>query len=528
MLLKILKTYLPFLLGLAAGIYFITLSLTDVSFYYFPGDLGDARFNNYLLEHAHRFFTGQVDSFWNAPFMYPEENVITYSDNLLGSAPFYSVFRLSGYSRETSFQFWFILMAVLNYTACYFFLVYLFKNKYAAVLGAIIFAFSIALQSQMGHAQTFPRFAIPLALWMGVLYLKELKPIYFFYMVLFWVYQVYCGIYLGLLLFIPLGLFMISSCFFRWELYRLRFKSVRWWAWMTSAGIINILIILPLIIPYISRARQTGLYPYQFVIQSLPTPVSFFFSHPGNALWNFLNETGIKYPNFWDHQIFPGGIAWICMIVCCWILVSKLISKKYFSFYKVNPPVVLLFITGALTFILFIRHHNFSFYRIIYLVPGYGSLRALQRIMNIELFFYAIAVTFIFGFIFKKETLWSFCLFVFFVGVLIADNYVDPQSVQREELGASTKRIDLLSEKMKIYKAGSIISYEPDTINTKSIYYHLDAMLASQPLNLKTLNGYSATSPQGYNDYWMRPDKMSRTTWLYAKKMMTDSVIVIH
>ena len=56
-----------------------------------PGDLGDARFNNYILEHFHRFLTGQEPSLWDLPSMYPYRNVlalpITISEQV-GSIPF--------------------------------------------------------------------------------------------------------------------------------------------------------------------------------------------------------------------------------------------------------------------------------------------------------------------------------------------------------------------------------------------------------------------------------------------------------
>src|SRR5690606_18260363 len=126
----------PFLLGLILGVYFIVLNITGTNFAYFPGYLGYARFNMYILEHAHKFLSGSIDSFWSAPFMYPEKEVITYSDNLLGSAPIYSFFRILGYDLITSFQFWLITVITLNYSTCYLFLNWLFKNRYEAVLGA--------------------------------------------------------------------------------------------------------------------------------------------------------------------------------------------------------------------------------------------------------------------------------------------------------------------------------------------------------------------------------------------------------
>lgn len=38
----------PFLLGLLLGLYFITLNVVGHKLQYFPGDLGDGRFNNKL------------------------------------------------------------------------------------------------------------------------------------------------------------------------------------------------------------------------------------------------------------------------------------------------------------------------------------------------------------------------------------------------------------------------------------------------------------------------------------------------
>ncbi|MFZ1331186.1 MAG: hypothetical protein WAR83_03310, partial [Flavobacteriales bacterium] len=84
-----------------------------------PGDLGDARFNNYILEHYHAYATDRIADYWDAPFMYPYKNVIAFSDNLLGTAPLYSLFRSIGYNRESAFQFWILALFALNYTGCY-------------------------------------------------------------------------------------------------------------------------------------------------------------------------------------------------------------------------------------------------------------------------------------------------------------------------------------------------------------------------------------------------------------------------
>src|ERR1043165_2325664 len=95
---------------LAAGIYFVPLQIYHTDFAKVPGDYGDARFNNYILEHGHNFLTGKVKQYWNAPFMYPYPNVIALSDNLLGTLPLYSAFRIAGFDRETAFQLWLLCL----------------------------------------------------------------------------------------------------------------------------------------------------------------------------------------------------------------------------------------------------------------------------------------------------------------------------------------------------------------------------------------------------------------------------------
>ena len=58
-----------------------------------PGDLGDARFNNYVLEHFYQWISGTVQGYWNAAFFYPYSGTMAFSDTLLGSAPLYALFR---------------------------------------------------------------------------------------------------------------------------------------------------------------------------------------------------------------------------------------------------------------------------------------------------------------------------------------------------------------------------------------------------------------------------------------------------
>ncbi|WP_317900065.1 hypothetical protein [Aurantibacillus circumpalustris] len=526
MQLRTFQQHIPCLIGLIFGLLFFCINITSSDFSKVPGDLGDARFNNYILEHAHLFFTGKISEFWNAPFIYPEKNIIAYSDNLLGSAPFYSLFRLAGKNTQDSFQYWFILMTLLNYLSCYILLFYLFRNPYSAALGALIFAFSIALQSQIVHAQLFPRFAIPLCILAAVVYLKNLNPFYFLLSLIALIYQFYCGMYMGFLLFITLFFFFLISFIYQFKEYIIKAKNVKWWLHMFGSLLLSVLLLLPLIIPYSEKATGSTLYEYWEVVNSLPSTRSFFYSHPGSYLWKFLENTGKNYQAFWDHQIFPGAIAIVSFILFSVLIIKRnLVPNKSTQLEK--SPMVTLFLTAICLFIFFIRYQDYSLYRIIFMLPGFDSMRALQRIVNIELLFFGIAFAYLCNVLFTKTKKISFILFFMGLSIFYIDNSIREDAADVYEKKVSSERIKKLNAKLKHLKKGTIFSYEPDTIRGLVIYHQLDAMLCAQENNLKCLNGYTSNSPNIYSYYWLSPNKMTRRIWLTMRGVPESQISII-
>ena len=202
----------PFIAGLAAGLVFVTIPITRWSFEFFPGDLADGRFNLYIIEHAWKWMTFQVDDFWNAPFMWPEPDVITYSDNLLGTAPFFGLFRIFGATRETAFQWWFITLSILNYACAYLFIHRVFKKPLCGCPWSdglcLLYGFAIPV----GPRSNLSAVCHSLAFYFGMGFLDNLDPKYFFGALLLMVYEIYCGIYNGFLLVVPLGFSWSLSC----------------------------------------------------------------------------------------------------------------------------------------------------------------------------------------------------------------------------------------------------------------------------------------------------------------------------
>ena len=514
----------PFWLGLVIGLVFTTFQIIGFDLSMYPGDFGDGRFNNFILEHGHRFLTGQESSLWEAHFMYPEAQVVTFSDNLIGTVPLYSLWRALGCDIETSFQLWYILVTVFNFTACYFFLKWLFHNRYAAVLGAFVFAFSLTLQTQVTHAQTFPRFFIPLAILFLLLYHKALHPKYLFAAFLMLVWQFYSGIYLGFMLSVPFGLLLI------WILYQQRIelrhslRNKKWLLQSALAIVVNFALLLVLMVPYYLRSLQFPGTPYCDVVGTIPTIRSFFCSKYGTFFWNSLNHVTKDYPTYYDHQLFPGIVtllAFMALVITFIFFRKRLRLETHLQLFW---PLVGV---GLVTMLLFFRYNIYSLYYFLYHVPGFRSMRALTRIINVEVVFFALAVALVSYLLLRKWKKYAALLFVVFLGALAIDNFLikgEAYTVRKHDVQIRTAA---LTKMMTGIPKGSIVAYEPVDDRVPMYFHQLDAMLSAQQLGLQCINAYTGTSPSTFSPYWWNPNPENRKLWLDAVGAQPDTVYVI-
>lgn len=81
-----------------------------------PGDLGDGRFNELVLEHGYQSLRGVYH--WSSPGQfYPAADTLGYSDTHLGTLPIYAAARSMGLPIEQAWQTWFVVVAALNAVA---------------------------------------------------------------------------------------------------------------------------------------------------------------------------------------------------------------------------------------------------------------------------------------------------------------------------------------------------------------------------------------------------------------------------
>lgn len=524
-----LERFISFFFPLGIGLYVLLSTYFGSDLSFLPGDLGDTRFNLFILEHCYQFFSGTVDEFWNAGFMYPEPDIISMSDNLVGSAPIYSLFRLCGLNIFSSFQLWAITLVVLNYTSAYLLTAHLSNKSWFSGVAAFIFAFSLGLAAQMSHAQTFPRFAIPLTFLFLLLWRKKGHWKWFFWALFALTYTFYCGIYLGFMNLFPFAALFLFITVEKWSIIKKQLSHYKQVLAYGSSLFVNVVLLYFLFAPYLRRSKSNPLHTYEQVKNSIPTLESYISAHPGTLIHGPLeNFIGGDQPAFWDHWLFSG-----------WLVLFGIIGMIYLSFKKsLFRPISfstkntwLLMITGVITFLFFLRIGDYSLYYFLHFLPGFGAMRSMTRVINIELLFFGIALAVFLTLVAKKSR--NYRVFVFLVAMLLLlfDNSLDPEYVNRTSKKVMQERHNALVTKMKEVPKGSIVSYEPDLekLNTHIIHYQLDAMLAAQSLGLKSVNGYSAQAAPGFDKYWINPNPETRRYWLdQFEHVDDDQVYVIH
>ncbi|MBK9421681.1 MAG: hypothetical protein IPN44_11640 [Flavobacteriales bacterium] len=512
-------------LGLFAfGMWQVPIALLGPQQTLIPGDLGDARFNNYVLEHFHRYATGKEPSYWDAPFMYPYKNTIALSDNLLGTAPIYSAIRSAGFSRESAFQLWIVVLFALNFWCCFLALRKWVGVDVLAACGAYIFAFGIYNMSQMGHAQVFPKFMVPLAFWFLWRYLGSGGLKWFAFAVAAVVYQFYCGMYLGFML--VYGLFFLAvghMIFLRNTGWWIRFTGWRYLLFGLLVMSAGVALLLPVILPYLHMQAlvlhtETGTRTFADIADSLPRPIAFFFTHPGAGSWRIFAETGLDVtPSWWDQMQFVGALPWVAIIAAVLLVLLRRTSRIQRSI------LIALLVAFVQSWLFCLDMAGFSLYQWVFKLPGFSALRSVDRIINVQVMFFVMLFAFALRPLFAApRRAW---LAVLFLPLLVVqDNRWDVDWLKHFDKRDAQERVAEVQRRITREYQGpqavDAIAYaphfgieDPGDPHFRLIMLHLTAMIAAQDLGIPVVNAYTGYYPDKYMGFFDGLDSAMLAHW---------------
>ncbi len=525
-LLRSAPIWLIFLLGF----WLIALIPLGLHWEFVPGDLGDGRFNNYVLEHFYLWITGQVpsSSYWNAPFFYPFLNVTAFSDNLLGSAPIYALFRWFGLDRETAFQCWYLCNFPLNYIAAAYVLSRAKLRPLAVGVGAFFFAFGAPVLAQGAHFQLYYRFGVPLACYFFLAFFNQPKLTRLIAVAFWVVWQFYLSIYLGLFLLMLLAALALLMPFFISDGIDTSIKArILAWprklrqAWLQTnlkESVLSLLVIcalgicfFELIWPYYKISKDYGFCRGWAEVTSMLPIIQSFFLSDYTILWApisrfFGQDIDVRH----EHQLFP-GIAIVIMVLVG--LVGRFKSKNsHLAWLFLGSILILMMIT--------LNFYGYSIYWLLWNIPGVNSIRAITRIQMVWLWPLAFFVSWVIDEVMAQKKSHLAQISVFFLTVLLITECIFFEQWKYIKADATLRLTELKQQLPATLPPQPILIVS----NVSSPLYYmieLDAMLVAQELGWRTLNGYSGNNPPFF-DVNSTCDKLNEsikryTGWLHEK-----------
>jgi hypothetical protein len=509
------SSLLPLVL-LVVGVWLFPLDILQRDLSVMPGDKGDSRFNNYILEHGYNFITGKTTNYWDAPFMYPEKNAIAYSDNLLGTVPLYSLFRIMKCDRETSFQLWFLSLFVLNFICAYWALKKWSESTLLSSVGAYIFAFSIFILTHINHAQVFPRFMIPLIIYWFWNWINNKNLKSFYLLTAGIVYQFYCGIYLGF--------FIVYILLFVFISYLIVYRDKQLFKWIKEGKnlfkhsltiLIAVLLLTPMFIPYMEISRRFGYRNFDEVISYIPTWRSYFSAIPESAVWRFLSwhirEQG---GNWWELFLFPGLIAYLGILLFPFAI-RKATNKKELLFILLSLLLLVVFTLNI---------NGFTLYKLFFNLPGFGSMRSINRIINAEIILIIILMVAVLK-VFENSKYKNILLLLPLLVVIDNSTSYWERQYKKQEVQQREKET---KDRIQKYVTGNKeIAYQHYNLIGQEPYNHLDVMIACQDLNVPSVNAYTGLYPNKFKGFFNGEGLDSLTVWLSVNNKSINDVVVV-
>lgn len=500
-----LNRYIPWIIFFV-GLWVAVIQNMGPELTYIPGDLIDNRFNNYILEHFYRWVVDRNSSYWNAKIFYPFSNTIAFSDNLLGTAPLYASFRGLGLDRETAFQVWYIFGFFLNFSSSFYILQKITPVSLASGVGAFFYSFGLPLMAQEGHAQLLYRCGVPIACYFLWDFYEKPKLWKIFLVVLSFVWQfyasIYSGIFLGLLLLAILILlpFFLSNqqeisplSIFPKKLQDAWKKTLPIWRIIFLTSVIALFTALfALLQPYYLSAKVYGFArTLSDIYYMLPRPESYFLSDR-SLLWGKLSASfqSIEYMR-WEHQLFP-GLSVIILIISSLIWHPKLESRDL-AWLHFGAMLILMGVT--------FNFNGYTIYRLLVIIPGMNSIRAVTRIILILMWPISVFITSVLTSMLeipssnktKNAPAFAYLLISLLLIETLAFNHSHISKVVAQSRLTEIKNmlpVELPQEPILVLGTDNRKTWQLDA---------LDAMLVAQDLGWSTLNGYSGNFPNGYS-----------------------------
>jgi hypothetical protein len=473
----------------ALGLVFLFHPMLRAGFGRIPGDLGDARFNHYLLEHSWLWLLRRPDhaAFWDLPIFHPERNVLAYSDVMVSAAPPYWAARLLSLDGAAAYQLWFLVWAALDYLGGFLLLRRLARlAPLPAAVGAFVFAYGGARAIHLTHAQLLPQ-AFSLVCLAGLAALvtrREPRPGAALMAGLAAAAQLWAGFYLGFFLACGVALCLLAALPFSDTRAEVVAAARRNAAGLLAAAVVTLLALAPLVWHYRAAAAVLPARPYEHTWGMIPAFDSWLRMGPASWLYGWL-ERPDRLAWLGPHPGVPIGAGWVTT-ACAAIGLWRGRRQRW---------VRTVLLASAALLLLTLRLGPLTPWRAVWaLVPGAEAARAVFRVALVLLLPLGLGVSL---FLQQRRRLWVAGLCA---AAIVAEQATSPPAY---DVGEAAARAAWIAERV----APSCPSFffvpvkPPPAAAYPALFYHVDAMGAQLWSGVPTINGYSGQLPTDYPLY---------------------------
>ncbi len=250
--------------------------------------------------------------YWTSNAMFPYPNAFAFSENMIGFTPFvYPIWKITG-NPVLTINLLSLLLLWLTAVITYFILKSFKINRFAALIGTLIFSFYpwVLKMSSLGRFHMQGIMWLPVIVWANCKFWQTGKKKYLFMLSFFWLWTFLISLYLGIFLAVFIGTWNLTWFFYERELFSLK-KIAKWCA----AVLLVWILMIPVFLVYNQVSSDMG------VVRSLENQVqytgdiwSWFTTTDENWLWGqtirFL--PGSTRDGIIENFIFPG---FICLVL---------------------------------------------------------------------------------------------------------------------------------------------------------------------------------------------------------------------
>ena len=488
-----------------------------------PGNLGDARLVNCILEHVYQWMQGSTELFSPSQF-YPVHGTLTYSDGHFGTVAFYAILRVCGASMETAFQGWFLIVVAANTGA----LLYLLRRLNISPLLAAPLAFfgtsSSALVFKTSHPQTLPFFALIMALSFLLQFLREADARPLGWAMLWFGYQHACYFYHGYFALIIFGavIAVFLTCYARRAWWNEVLTSIRrHWIRLVTCMLLAVGLLVFLYYPYIIFASRAGTRPMEELVALAPNLGAWFSASPSSGLYagQIFYKPGA---NVIESTLFAGWLIWGLIAVALGCAFRRTASPDL-RLAGVLALAALLIMAGITTW----SGSTGNFYLwLAERIPPLRTFRAFTRIAYPLIALETVSAALLLNhFARAHRPFWLrglaiICAFAMAGETVAFGQEFYPKAVARERVLALVAMWN---------KAGArdILVFAPGYTNQPLAFVHTDCWYAALANHKWTVNGYSGNMPPRFAPFLGAPTVENADALIKGYDLPLDQISLV-